>query len=149
MNDLTRARPPHRLQKHIFVPTFGRFSEYITVGEISACHAERNAKIMPLWEFSLFGGMHCARMEHGSCWVLRLSCTNHSCGQLKGVVPGWVSNVGTNVSTINCSTMDVADDEACSENSAKGDLAPPPHASVAIWSECGLWGVPEAVACFL
>ena len=41
----------------------------------------------------------------------------HSGGQLK--VPGWVSNF----STINCSTMVVADDEACSENSVKAGLA--------------------------
>ena len=43
---------------------------------------------------------------------------NNSGGQLK--VSEWVSNFGM----INCSTMVVADDEACSENSVKAGLAP-------------------------
>ena len=43
---------------------------------------ELDAKVTALREFSLLPGITWSEIEHGSCWILGLSCPNHSGGQL-------------------------------------------------------------------
>ena len=79
------------------IPGLGRFSEHVTVVEISVCHAQRNTKPTARREFSLFREVHWIQTELGYCSALSLPCPNHSGRQLKPL--RWVSNVGLIIST--------------------------------------------------